>query len=385
VKQKNVRRAGQDAKVDLPDTASVRNGTSRTELPFAPDEVSSRLLAWYGQEGRDLPWRHTRDPYRIWLSEIMLQQTTVAAVIPYYQRFLEHFPTVAALAAASLDDIITLWAGLGYYSRARNLHQAARQVVAGQGGTFPDTLDALTALPGIGRSTAGAILSIAFDKPAPILDGNVRRVLVRLFAWQDDPRGSRAEKQLWAWAEALTAADRPHDYAQAIMDLGATICTPREPLCDRCPLQGLCLACRQGLAKALPVSRKQPKLPVRKQVALVLSAEKGLLLRQRPAEGFLGGLWEFPTADLPAGLAAEGAASRLRDDLGLLGALEELAEVRHAYSHFKLELAVFRVAVADVGRVAEGGAFRWCSRDKLESLPLHGAHRKVYSQLVGEG
>ncbi len=354
-------------------------------LPFAAEEVAGHLLAWYGLEGRDLPWRHTRDPYRIWLSEIMLQQTTVAAVIPYYERFLEQFPTVASLAAASLDEVITLWAGLGYYSRARNLHQAARQLVEGQGGIFPDTLDALTALPGVGRSTAGAILSIAFDKPAPILDGNVRRVLVRLFAWKDDPRSSRAEKQLWAWAEALTSVDRPHDYAQAIMDLGATICTPREPACDRCPLQGLCLAHGQGLAKALPVSRKQQKVPVRKQVALVISAAEGLLLRQRPAEGFLGGLWEFPTADLPDGLAAAQAAGRLRDDLGLRGILEEYSKVRHAYSHFKLELAVFRVAVADVGRVAEGRAYRWCSVDELERLPLHGAHRKVCSQLAGGG
>jgi A/G-specific adenine glycosylase len=354
-------------------------------LPFASIEVSQRLLAWYGREGRDLPWRHTRDPYRIWLSEIMLQQTTVAAVIPYYERFLKRFPTVAALAAASLDDVLTLWAGLGYYSRARNLHLAARQVVAEQGGIFPDSLDALAALPGIGRSTAGAILSIAFDTPAPILDGNVRRVLVRLFAWPEDPRGNRAEKQLWAWAELLKSIDRPHDYAQAIMDLGATICTPREPVCDRCPLQDLCQAFGQGLAAALPVARKRPKVPVRKQVALVVSAPGGLLLRQRPPEGFLGGLWEFPTADLPEGVTAGQAAGRLRDDLGLHGALEGLAEVRHAYSHFKLELAVFRVEAGTVDRIAEANAYRWCSPSELELLPLHGAHRKVCSKLVDDG
>ena len=354
-------------------------------LPCASIEVSRRLLAWYGREGRDLPWRHTRDPYRIWLSEIMLQQTTVAAVIPYYERFLQRFPTVAALAAASLDEVLTLWAGLGYYSRARNLHLAARQVVAEQGGMFPDSLDALAALPGIGRSTAGAILSIAFDKPAPILDGNVRRVLVRLFAWQEDPRGSRAEKQLWNWAELLTSMDRPHDYAQAIMDLGATICTPREPTCDRCPLQDLCQAFGQGLTAVLPVARKRQKLPVRKQVALVVSAPGGLLLRQRPPEGFLGGLWEFPTADLPEGVAAVQAAGRLRDDLGLHGTLEGPAEVRHAYSHFKLELAVFRVDAGAVDRIAEGRAYRWCSARELELLPLHGAHRKVCSTLSDDG
>ena len=373
------------AKADFPDAADPRNGRLSMDLPFASSEVSRRLLAWYGREGRDLPWRHTRDPYRIWLSEIMLQQTTVAAVIPYYERFLHRFPTVAALAAASLDDVITLWAGLGYYSRARNLHLAAREVLAEQDGIFPDTLDALTVLPGIGRSTAGAILSIAFDKPAPILDGNVRRVLVRLFAWRDDPRGSRAEKQLWAWAELLTPVDRPHDYAQAIMDLGATTCTPRAPACGRCPLQDLCQAFGQGLATALPVSRKPQMVPVRKQVALVAANSGGFLLRQRPSAGFLGGLWEFPTADLPDGLAPALAAGRLRDDLGMQGALEKLADIRHAYSHFKLELAVFRVEAGTVDRIAEGSAYRWCSVDELELLPLHGAHRKACRKLAGDG
>jgi A/G-specific adenine glycosylase len=385
VKQGSARREAHGAKADLPETATPLTGSSSTDHPFGSSEVSRRLLTWYGREGRDLPWRHTRDPYRIWLSEIMLQQTTVAAVIPYYERFLKRFPTVDALAAASLDDVITQWAGLGYYSRARNLHQTARQVVTELAGAFPDTLDALAALPGIGRSTAGAILSIAFDKPAPILDGNVRRVLVRLFAWPDDPRGSRADKQLWAWAELLTPEDRPHDYAQAIMDLGATICVPREPACGRCPLQDLCRAFGQGLTMALPAARKRQKVPVRKQVALVAAAPGVLLLRQRPPEGFLGGLWEFPTADLPQGMTAGQAASRLCQDLGLPGALAELAAVRHAYSHFKLELSVFRVEADAVERIAEGGAYRWCRSDELDQLPLHGAHRKICSKLAGSG
>ncbi len=238
-------------------------------LPFSPAEVANHLLAWYRKEGRSLPWRENRDPYRIWLSEIMLQQTTVAAVIPYYERFLQRFPTIERLAAASLDDVIGLWAGLGYYSRARNLHRAAQQIVAGQG-VFPETLEELMALPGVGRSTAGAILSIAFNKPAPILDGNVRRVLVRLFAWREDPRSSRAEKQLWQWAEILTPAEHPHDYAQAIMDLGATICLPRVPICAICPLQELCQALKEGCTDLLPVARKQKKVPVRHQVALLI-------------------------------------------------------------------------------------------------------------------
>ena len=215
-------------------------------LPWSAKDMNRRLLTWYGRVGRDLPWRRTRDPYRIWLSEIMLQQTGVVAVIPYYERFLETFPSVAALAAAPLDQVLELWAGLGYYRRARFLHEAARRVMSEHGGRFPDQLAAIMALPGIGRSTAGAIVSIAFDRKGPILDGNVRRVLCRLLAIDGDPRSGKVEKQLWQLAETLTPEDRPHDYAQAIMDLGATICTPRRPDCAACPLSGLCQAFWQG-------------------------------------------------------------------------------------------------------------------------------------------
>ncbi len=350
-------------------------------LPFDPAEVSSSLLAWYGKQGRDLPWRNSRDPYRIWLSEVMLQQTTVTAVIPYFERFLQRFPTLTDLASASLDDVITLWAGLGYYSRARNLHRTAQQVVAEPGGSFPDTLEGLVALPGIGRSTAGAILSIAFDKPAAILDGNVRRVLVRLFAWKDDPRSSRAEKQLWSWAETLTPDDCPHDYAQAIMDLGATICTPRDPDCEHCPLQELCQARKEGLAAALPVARKKVKIPVRQQVALIIGSPAGCLLRQRPPQGFLGGMWEFPTLDVPAKVDPEQAAASLLADLGLQGSVNSAGEVRHAYSHFKLELTVFTVDLKPTEKVSELNDYRWCSGSEVETLPVHGAHKKAYKKL----
>jgi A/G-specific adenine glycosylase len=355
-----------------------------TPTPFDPVEIASRLLAWYGRAGRDLPWRNTRDPYRVWLSEIMLQQTTVAAVIPYYEQFLAHFPTIDTLARASLDDVITLWAGLGYYSRARNLHQAARHVVLERDGAFPDDFNSLMALPGVGRSTAGAILSIAFDKPAPILDGNVRRVLVRLLAWMDDPRSRQAEKQLWLWAEALTSTEMPHDYAQAIMDLGATVCTPREPKCDHCPLRQACQACQKKLTGILPVSRMKQKVPVRRQVVLIISSLHGILLRQRPPEGFLGGLWEFPTLDLSSGLEPEQAAARLFSDLLLHGKLAKLAEVRHAYSHFKLELTVFTAEAEPARGIAEDNAYRWCRGTELERLPLHGAHRKAYNRIGSE-
>jgi A/G-specific adenine glycosylase len=348
-------------------------------LPFQATEISLRLLSWYGKEGRVLPWRENRDPYRIWLSEIMLQQTTVAAVIPYYARFLQRFPTIESLAAAPLDDVISLWAGLGYYSRARNLHRGAQKIVS-EHADFPDTLEGLLALPGIGRSTAGAILSIAFDKPAPILDGNVRRVLVRLFAWQEDPRSSRAEKQLWQWAEALTPEEHPHDYAQAIMDLGATVCVPRTPLCESCPLRELCQAFKQGCATLLPVARKQGKLPVRRQVALLVKGSGGYLLRQRPTEGFLGGLWEFPVVEVSPEENHRQAAERLLADLGLVGEACEAEAVRHAYSHFKLEMAVFSVEIEKKTFVAEAGEYAWYREDELKRLPLHGAHKKAYSK-----
>lgn len=362
-------------------TAKRRGDRTVAPVPFEPGAVAPRLLAWYGRCGRNLPWRQTRDPYRIWLSEIMLQQTTVAAVIPYYQRFLAVFPDVATLAAAPVEQVIALWAGLGYYSRARNLHRAAQVVVNAGGARFPTTVEALAALPGVGRSTAGAIVSIAFDRPAPILDGNVRRVLVRLFAWQDDPRSPAAERFLWTQAEALTSREQPHDYAQAIMDLGATVCTPRDPECPACPLAELCQARRLGIERQLPAARSRKPVPVRRQVALLVEQRGRFLVRPRPPEGFLGGLWEFPVADLGENETAASGGARLIGEFGLAGPGTVIARVRHAYSHFSLELDVLRVVVTESGRVAEGD-WQWQTPAQLEMIPLHGAHRKVLEQVA---
>ncbi|AMV70917.1 A/G-specific adenine glycosylase [Desulfuromonas carbonis] len=345
------------------------------ELPFA--QVAPLLLAWYGKAGRDLPWRNTRDPYRVWLSEIMLQQTGVAAVIPYFEKFLARFPDLEALATAPVEEVIELWAGLGYYSRARNLHATAREVVAGYAGSFPQTLEALTALPGIGRSTAGAILSIAFDVPAPILDGNVRRVLCRLFAWQEDPRSSAAERQLWRWAEALTPLDRPHDYAQAIMDLGATLCTPTAPACERCPLENLCQGRALGIAAELPRRQNRQKVPTRIQVALLLDCDGSFLVRRRPLAGMLAGLWEFPGTAVAAGETPEVAAGRLLRELGGEGRLRFAGGIEHAYSHFRLDLHLFRADAPAALQVAEAAESRWLTRAELAGFPLHGAHKKA--------
>ena len=354
------------------------------DLSFDPAAVSSRLLAWYGQSGRDLPWRNTRDPYRIWLSEVMLQQTTVAAVIDYYQRFLKQLPTVELLAAAPLEDVIDLWAGLGYYSRARNLHAAAKMVVEQFKGFFPEDVDALQQLPGVGRSTAGAISALAFDRQAPILDGNVRRVLCRLFALQEPPRSAAAEKQLWRWSEQVTPVENIHDYTQAIMDLGAIVCVPRKPLCDECPLAELCQAFKLGLEQQLPLKQTTKPIPTRHEVALLIDHCGRYLVRRRMAEGFLGGMWEFPTVSL---LEGEDPGQKLRllfSDFGLKGAAEPIGTIQHVYSHFCLKSAIYCKKIEVISHVAEGENM-WFSLEELKNIALHGAHKKVLVKLLNSG
>lgn len=343
--------------------------------PVPPAAIAPLLLAWYGQVGRDLPWRHTRDPYCIWLSEIMLQQTTVTAVIPYYQRFLARFPDVATLAAAPIAAVIDAWAGLGYYSRARNLHAAAQRVLGEYGGTFPSSLEELTDLPGVGRSTAGAIRAIAFGERGVILDGNVRRVLVRLLALDGDPRSTAAEKQLWSWAETLTPSARADDYAQAIMDHGATCCTPTKPTCLLCPLAPHCQANLQGRQAELPAKRKTKEVPTVVQVALLLERDSRWRVERRPLSGMLGGLWEFPTCVVAPGDEPTSIAAALAATYGVSN-ISEVGRVAHAYSHFKVDLRLYHGQVEEWGRVAEGEA-EWVDREGLRGLSLHGAHKKA--------
>jgi A/G-specific adenine glycosylase len=351
-----------------------------TDLPFDPDSVAPRLLDWYGRAGRDLPWRNSRDPYRIWLAEIMLQQTRVESVIGYYRRFLAGFPTLERLAAAPLTAVIDLWAGLGYYARARNLHAAARIVVEEFGGCFPESVDNLQQLPGVGRSTAGAIAALAFDKRAPILDGNVRRILCRLFAWQEPPRSTAADKQLWRWAERLTPQQQVHDYTQAIMDLGAILCLPRKPRCEQCPLQQLCQARTSGLEQQLPLKQTSKKLPVRHEIALLLEWQGRYLVRRRAVSGFLGGLWEFPTLGLAADELPEQKVALLLADFSVTGTAQPLGSITHIYSHFRLELQLLRVSIAELSTVAEGET-DWCTIAQLNELALHGAHKKALGKL----
>ena len=303
--------------------ANRTNRTNRTRKA----NIQRRMLDWFATHKRDLPWRQEpRDPYHVWLAEIMLQQTQVTTVIPYYHRWLDRFPTLEALAEAPLDDVLKLWEGLGYYSRARNLHRAAQEVMRDHGGHIPDTVDGLRQLPGIGPYTAGAIASLAFQRDAPILDGNVARVLSRLFAIESDVKSPETIAALWSLSESLLPKGHAGEFNEALMDHGATICTPRIPRCPICPIRQYCVAHAQGTPEAFPVKAARKTVP-RKDVgtAVIVDPDGYLLMAQRPTQGLLGGLWEFPGGEiiLPAGqpdaleIASQQLQSIIHDKLGL--------------------------------------------------------------------
>jgi A/G-specific adenine glycosylase len=336
---------------------------------FAPT-----LLAWFDRHGRrDLPWQHPRTPYRVWVSEIMLQQTQVRVVIPYFERFVAALPSLPALAAAPQDTVLALWSGLGYYARARNLHTAAQACVARHDGDLPRDLDALTALPGIGRSTAGAILSQAWGDPAPILDGNVKRVLSRVFAVDGWPGTPAVEKQLWALAERLLPDARLADYTQAQMDFGATLCTRHAPACAICPLQQDCAALAQGRVEELPTPKPGKPLPEREAVVLLLRDGRGrVLLHKRPPAGIWAALWSLPEAE-------DAAAALSWFDAHVDGefeAGEALAPIQHAFTHYRLRLQPLAWRGARLRSAArDDAALRWVPRGELDSLgipaPIH--------------
>jgi A/G-specific adenine glycosylase len=294
------------------------------------------LLTWYRGAARDLPWRGTSDPYAIWVSEVMLQQTRVDTVVPYYERFVRRWPTVGTLAAASIDDVLQAWSGLGYYRRARQLHAAATEVVDQHGGKFPSTAAGLAGLTGIGRYTSGAIASIAFGEAAPVVDGNVIRVLSRVYELRDDMRSSRGQKQVWARAEELVPDGAPGDFNQALMELGATICRPRKADCDACPIRPSCRAYARGTVDELPImaKRKAPK-PVRLLAAVVWRGE-ALLVGQREADGLFGGMWEPPM--VPDGESAEAGLAAC--GIGPLSCLEMVGRLKHQLSHRTMDVAV---------------------------------------------
>lgn len=344
------------------------------------------LLAWYRANRRDLPWRRTRDPYAIWISEAMLQQTRVETVIPYWERFLDRFPDVGSLAAADTDDVIELWAGLGYYSRARNLHRAARAVVERYDGALPDDAALLRELPGVGRYTAGAVASIAFDQPEPIVDGNVARVLTRLLGIDGEVSSKPVQTRLWEEAALLASGEDPGGLNQGLMELGAMICTPRAPMCLACPWTRQCVARAEGRQEELPVkARKKPPRRI-EAVAGHLERRGGVLAVQRPKKGLLGGMWELPGGEIAENETAEEALVRwFRDGLGLsVSGAEALGSVEHVFTHRRLRLHVFRCKPAS-GRVRRQSwdAHRWVRRSGLDAMAFGGPARKAIA-LVDE-
>lgn len=344
--------------------------------------LATRLLRWYKKEGRDLPWRRTSDPYAIWVSEIMLQQTQVVTVIPYYERFMTAFPTVAELAHAPLGTVLKVWEGLGYYARARNLQKAASIISDQYDGKIPENIETLTSLPGIGRSTAGAIVSIAYGKKAPILDGNVRRVLCRLFAIRQNPSLAPVQKRLWKISERLVPEKNPRSFNQALMDLGATICTPKKPDCTACCLGSLCLAWSKGLQETLPTKSLKRKVPHYHIAVGVIWKGGKVLITQRPAEGLLGGLWEFPGGKLKEGENPSQAAAReILEELNVTATVGELIRtVRHAYSHFRITLHAFHCRYVK-GPLKTTNPYRWLSPDELSHYAFPSANRKIIAML----
>jgi len=325
------------------------------------------LLDWFDIHGRhDLPWQHPRTPYRVWLSEVMLQQTQVTTVIPYFSAFLSRFPDLTALAAADLDDVLAAWAGLGYYSRARNLHRCAQTCVAQHGGDLPANLDALKALPGIGKSTAAAILSQAFGQPAAILDGNVKRLLSRHAGIEAPIDAVATERLLWTLAESRLPAHRAADYTQALMDFGATLCTPKKPACSECPLAVSCVSFHAGLVESIPVKRSRKAVPTRSVQMLVVMDGDRVLLERRPDTGVWGGLYSVPECEPDEDPEAV-ARSRFGLDVRSSGPGFKL---RHRFTHFVLDITAVRVEVVVATSMSDGAAARFVDPIELAGLGL---------------
>lgn len=332
------------------------------------EAIHERLLAWFDAHKRDLPWRGVGDPYAVWVSEVMLQQTRAGFVAPYYRRWMERFPDVGALADADLDEVLRLWRGLGYYARARNAHRCARQVRDGRGGAFPSSAAALRALPGIGPYTAAAVASIAFGEAVPAVDGNVRRVVARLF---DLPDPSLAEAR--NLAAGMMDGTRPGDFNEAMMELGATVCTPRSPTCGACPLAAGCRARAGGTVAERPLRRKRGPVPARIwDVQVAVSPQGRTLVVRRPREGLLGGMWEFPAVEVEDG--ADRGVRSMKVAEPAMGAVVALPPVTHRFSHFT---AVYRPRRVEVDAEWGEAAGRWVTPSELADLPLPVAQQRI--------
>ncbi len=348
--------------------------------------VRRALLEWYAREQRQLPWRSSRDPYCIWVSEIMLQQTQVATVIGFYERWMKQFPNVATLAAANLEEVLHAWEGLGYYSRARNLQKAARQVVETNGGRLPESIDGLRRLPGIGPYSAGAIASIAFGANEPAVDGNIIRVLTRLYCLTGDPKRSPLLQRLWQLARALIPPGRASDFNQALMELGATCCTPRAPRCGTCPLASHCQALKQDRVLDLPQTSPRPAPTFERRVAAVVRRRGRVLVVRAPSTAARwAGMWQFPDVELqgdqnPSSLLQSSVASAtgVSIDTG-----EHIGSLQHQVTRFRIAIEVYACRAREGrARAIDYGAVRWCVPEKLSALAMPAAHRKIARSLV---
>jgi len=355
--------------------------------PRSAGAFRRRMLRWYDGTRRDLPWRRTKDPYRIWVSEVMLQQTRVATVIPYYRRFLETFPDMRALARARMDAVLKCWEGLGYYARARNLHKAAKLAVDRYNGQVPDTYAEFRALPGVGDYIAAAVMSQAFDEPYAVVDGNVKRVLARVFALDAPVNRPSSAGTFNAHARFLLESARPGDFNQAVMELGALVCRPKEPDCPHCPVSSLCEAKRSGRQSRFPVRTSgQPVPTYHVAVGVVRKAGRILIARRKPS-GLLGGLWEFPGGKVRPDEAPEDTCKReIKEELNLsVRVTKHVARVRHAYSHFKISMDVFDCRY-QAGRVKLNGPddYKWITLEEIGDYAFPGANHKFIPLLKNE-
>ena len=345
------------------------------------NRLRNKLLGWYSTYQRDLPWRRTKDPYAVWVSEVMLQQTQVQTVVPYYLRFVKLYPSIKELARAETQDLLRIWAGLGYYSRARNLQRAAREIIRSHRGKFPQTYSEVLSLPGIGPYTAGAILSIAFDLPYPVLDGNVTRVLTRVFGLKGDPKSRQLQKALWQRAEELVSDKHPGNFNQAVMELGAVVCVPRRPFCVQCPWQSQCQARKEGIQDLLPEKRKAPSKE-RVQWAVAVLIHRGRVLIVKRTEPLLRDFWEFPGGQFnQTGRLRAALARHLLEDLGMKTlVLDPLVTFQHVITHRHIRFVAFQAELAPAeGTVAKGkrDLAKWVRRKDLGKYPFASASQKI--------
>lgn len=350
--------------------------------------LRTAVLRWYARHGRDLPWRENRDPYRIWISEAMLQQTTVTAVKPYFARFLARFPTVEALAEAPIEDVLRQWEGLGYYSRARNLHRAAQVIVQEHGGVFPPNVDVLHDLPGVGRYTAGAIASFAYDIRAPIVEANTLRLYCRMLGYDGDPRSKAGQTLLWEFAETILPTREAGAFNHAVMDLGATVCRPSDPDCANCPLTSCCEAFARGTQDSIPQKAKRPELTDVIDATVVVRSSDRVLIRRRGPDERWAGLWDYPRLTLEDAVGArddvlhrvsrDALTGWLKEQTGLaVRDWEHVADIRHGVTRYRIRLLCFLARAASTKSFPERDDLRWITAAELEATPLSMTGRKL--------